>query len=93
MRIAAELEPRSGRPYNVRSGRHFRKNDDGTVSYAIVRREESGAPSGAIYYFTGADEAAALACFEQWCDQRYEVVRRQSERRSKWGPLGAGKMS
>ena len=90
---APTLEVRPGRPRDVHSGWCWVDHPDGTVSYVIHRRAESGAPSGVTLAFHGETEAEAYGAYEDWGMTQYDRVRRGAERRAKWGPLGTGKMA
>jgi hypothetical protein len=87
------LGARPGKPRNVTARSWFVAHADGRVSFVVRRRAESGSPSGLELAFEGADDAEALAAYDEWTDAQAERVTRQAERRGKWGPRGAGRMS
>jgi hypothetical protein len=83
----------AGRPRDVTNRGWFVDHDDGSVSYVIVRRAESGGPNAMSLAFHGETEAAALSAYGRWLDVQHERVYRNADRRSKWGPEGNGKMA
>ena len=90
---APTLETLPGRPRDVTNAGWWVDHDDGTVSFVIVRRVESGAPNGTTLAFHGKTEEDALAHYEEWRANQGIKVERAAERRAKWGPEGKGKMS
>lgn len=93
MTYAPSLETRPGRPREVSGTSWWVDHPDGSVSYVIVRRAESGAPNGMTLAFHGTDERETTGRYEEWLATQGERVVRQAERRSKWGILGTGKVT
>jgi hypothetical protein len=91
--IAPTLGHRPGRPRDVHSLWWWVDHPDGTVSYCIVRRQESGAPSGLTLAFHGETDDQARAAYEEWVDLQHERTQRNAARRARWGPAGTGKMA
>lgn len=58
----------------------------------ILRRAEAGSPSGLTLAFEAANDAEALAAYNEWEDAQHDRTYRNAERRANWGPLGTGKM-
>lgn len=81
----APVEPRPGKPRDVRTGGFWVDHADGRVSWVITRRQEGGAPNGMLLAFEGATEAEARERYFRWGGTQAQRVERNAERRAKWG--------